>query len=175
VLRIAGRVAAPLAGLLVSAGLLVATRGLDEVARGGQLGPGFWPRFILLGLALTCVAKLAAEARRRPAPPAQAGPAPVPVALPELSRAKLGAAIAAIVLYVLATPAVGFPLATAAFIGAFMALCGARSTATLAANALLGTIVLIYLFIKVVYLPLPKGEGPFEGLSLALYRLLGIF
>jgi len=26
-----------------------------------------------------------------------------------------------------------------------------------------------------VYLPLPKGDGPFEGFTLALYRALGIF
>jgi hypothetical protein len=26
-----------------------------------------------------------------------------------------------------------------------------------------------------VYLPFPKGAGPFEGVTLALYRALGIF
>ena len=31
------------------------------------------------------------------------------------------------------------------------------------------------LFIKLVYLPLPKREGPFETVSLLLYRALRIF
>jgi hypothetical protein len=34
---------------------------------------------------------------------------------------------------------------------------------------------LLYLFVKVVYLPLPKGDGPFEMLTLWLYRALRIF
>jgi len=92
-----------------------------------------------------------------------------------MSRRKLAVGIALIVLYVLATPVVGFPLATVAFIVAFMGLCGTRSVAALGANALIGTVLLLYLFIKLVYLPLPKGEGPFEAVSLALYRALGIF
>lgn len=37
------------------------------------------------------------------------------------------------------------------------------------------TIGLLYLFVKVVYLPLPKGDGFFEAVTLALYRLLHIF
>lgn len=172
--------AAALGGVVVSAGLLLDTRGLDHVARGGQLGPGFWPRLVLAGLGLTCLAKLVAEWRRQRA---AASVEPVMVdtraleaeRLPELSRRKLATAIGLIVLYVLATPAVGFALATAGFIAAFMYLCGTRSVAVLAANTAVGTILLLYLFIKFVYLPLPKGEGPFEAMSLALYRALGIF
>ncbi|MGH7392240.1 MAG: hypothetical protein ACREM3_22700, partial [Candidatus Rokuibacteriota bacterium] len=52
------RTVAPLAGLAAALALLAATRGLDDVARGGQLGPGFWPRLVLAGLALTCAARL---------------------------------------------------------------------------------------------------------------------
>jgi hypothetical protein len=46
---------------------------------------------------------------------------------------------------------------------------------SLAANALGGTVALLYLFVKVVYLPLPKGTGPFETVTLALYRALRLF
>ena len=35
--------------------------------------------------------------------------------------------------------------------------------------------VVLYVFVKVVYLPLPKGVGIFEELTVTLYRLLGIF
>lgn len=174
------RVAAPLGGALVSLGLLLDTRGLDHVARSGQLGPGFWPRFVLAALGLTCLVKGIAEWRhQRAADPL--GPAMVDVRaleteqLPELSRRTLATAIGLIVLYVLATPVVGFALATAGFIATFMYLCGARSVTALAANAVAGTVVLLYLFVKLVYLPLPKGEGLFEAATLALYRALGIF
>jgi len=176
----AGRAALPLLGFLTSIGLFAGTRGLDDMARGDQLGPGFWPRLALAGLAVACAVKVIAELRRRPGnrgaarPEATPGPAP-----PEPDQAgparRLAVAIALIMLYVLATPAIGYPLATAGFIVAFMRLGGGRSPWGLAASAVLGTVGLLYVFLKVVYLPLPKGAGPFEAMTVALYRALGIF
>jgi putative tricarboxylic transport membrane protein len=159
---------APLAGVALAAGLYLASRGLDEVAREGQLGPAFWPRLVLAGLGLVCLLKALGEWRR-----AAASDDTEPAG--EISRPKLAAGIALIVLYVLATPWLGFMLATAAFIVAFMVLAGARSPLVVAANAVVGTVVLLYTFVKIVYLPLPKGEGAFEALTLAVYRALRIF
>jgi putative tricarboxylic transport membrane protein len=158
--------AAPLLGLAFAVALLLASRGLDTVSAPGQLGPAFWPRLVLGGLAVACLAKAVEAVQRsvrvsRPAAP--------------LARGRLAAAIALIVLYVLVTPFLGFALATAAFIAVFLALCGTRAPLALAANAAAGTVLLLYLFVKLVYLPLPKGEGPFELFTLALYRALGIF
>ncbi|MBI1727486.1 MAG: tripartite tricarboxylate transporter TctB family protein [Candidatus Rokubacteria bacterium] len=158
--------AAPLLGIALAVALLLASRGLDNVSAPGQLGPAFWPRLVLAGLAVACLAK-AVEAGRRP----------VRVSRPAapLARGWLTAAIALIVLYVLVTPLLGFALATAAFIAVFLALCGTRAPLVLAVNAVAGTVALLYLFVKLVYLPLPKGEGSFELFTLALYRALGIF
>lgn len=164
-------VAAPLAGLLAAVGLLVAARGLDEVAREGQLGPGFWPRLVLIGLGLACVAKAAVEWRGRRA----GGSEVVGAGLGGVRGARLLGAAALIVLYVALTPVAGFPLATAGFIAAFMWVAGGRSPLGLGLGAGGGTVVLLYVFIKLVYLPLPKGNGPFEAVTLALYRALGIF
>jgi putative tricarboxylic transport membrane protein len=161
------RVLAPLGGLLLTLALFAASRGLDDVAREGTLGPGFWPRLVLSGLALACLGKLAGEWRRRAGADA--------AALVPISHARLVAAVALILLYALATPAIGFALASVAFIAAFMALAGARSPLVIAANALGGTVVLLYTFVKLVYLPLPKGGGPFETVTLALYRALRLF
>jgi len=161
------RALAPLGGLLLALVLFAASRGLDDVAREGTLGPGFWPRLVLGGLALACLGKLAAAWRGRRS--GEAAP------LPPISRGRLAAAVAVILLYVLAAPAVGFALATVAFIAAFMTLAGARSPVVIAINALGGTVVLLYTFVKLVYLPLPKGAGPFETLTLALYRTLRLF
>jgi len=168
-----GRMAAPLGGLAVALALLLATRGLDQVVPGDQLGPGFWPRLVLLGLGAVCLARLV-DAARRGARAAPAGRDDASAA-PPISWPKLAAAIALILLYVLATPVVGFPLTTLGFIAGFMWLCGTRSLVAITANVLLGTAGLLYLFVKAVYLPLPKGDGPFEALTLALYRALHIF
>lgn len=164
------RAAAPLLGVVIAAALLVATRDLDHGVPEGQLGPAAWPRFVLCALALTCLVRTIAALRARPDAvhsPDIEGPAP-------LSRATLATAAALILLYVAAAPVLGFPIATAAFIVAFMRVCGARLAPSVA-SAALGTVGLLYLFVKAVYLPLPKGDGPFERLTLALYRALHIF
>ena len=172
------RLAAPLLGFILAVAFLLDTRGLDEVARGDQLGPGFWPRLVLVGLALTCLGRVVGEWRRgRSGPSADPPPGDPAAANPggPISRGTLAAAIALVILYTLAAPAIGFALATAGFIVAFMWLCGARSAVAIVANAVLGTVGLLYLFIKFVYLPLPKGAGLFETLSLVLYRALHLF
>jgi putative tricarboxylic transport membrane protein len=122
---------------------------------------------VLFGLALACLGKLAGEWRRRAGGDA--------AALAPISRVRLAAAIALVLLYALATPAIGFALASVAFIAAFMTLAGARSPLVIAANALGGTVVLLYTFVRLVYLPLPKGGGAFETMTLALYRALRLF
>jgi putative tricarboxylic transport membrane protein len=160
------RAAAPLLGVIVAAALYPATRSLDDVAREGSLGPGFWPRLALLGLALACTAKAVQEWRGAARHESDRDP---------ISVTTLASGIALIVLYAALTPVLGFPLTTAAFIAAFMALAGLRSPAGLGASAVIGTVGLIYVFVKVVYLPLPKGDGPFEALTVALYRALRVF
>jgi putative tricarboxylic transport membrane protein len=163
------RALAPLAGLVLALGLLAATRGLGDLAREGQLGPSFWPRLVLVALAAVCALR-AVSVWRQPS----GGPVAAPGAAP-LDRRRLAIAIALILLYVSATPLVGFPLATATFIAAFAVVAGARRPAGVAAAAVIGTLGVLYLFVKVVYLPLPKGDGPLEAVTLSLYRLLGIF
>ncbi len=94
---------------------------------------------------------------------------------PRVSASRLALGLVCILAYVVGTPLLGFPLATTGFIVAFMVVAGARSAPGIAATALLGTVSLLYAFIKLVYLPFPKGAGRFEGVTLALYRALGIF
>jgi len=163
----ARRVAAPLLGVLAAVLLLLASGGLDTVSAPGQLGPAFWPRLVLTGLLIACLAKAFEEWR---APERHGDAARTPVA-----RGRLVAAIVLLVLYVLLAPRLGFPLATAAFIASFMALAGVRAPLTLGLAAVGATVTLLYVFVRLVYLPLPKGAGPAEGLTLALYRALGIF
>lgn len=167
------RVAALLGGVLVAGLLFAAARPLDAVASPGQLGPGFWPRLVLIGLALACALKLVTD--RRGAPGARPAPDDPEETAAAVSMARLGSTIASILAYVLAAPLVGFPLATVGFIVLFMLLAGARRARGIAATAAVGTVVLLYTFVKLVYLPFPKGAGAFEHVTLVLYRALGIF
>jgi putative tricarboxylic transport membrane protein len=170
------QVGPPLLGLGAAVGLLILSRGLDQVARGAHLGPGFWPRLALAGLAAACLARAIAVRRPDAGPRAPAGgDDPTPEAPPAVARGLLITAIALVLLYVLATPLVGFPIATAGFVVLFMRVAGARSAPGILLSAVLGPIALSYVFVKLVYLPLPKGGRPFEDLTVALYRLLHIF
>jgi len=175
-LALARAAAAPIAGIAIAVVLAWQTRGLDEVARGDQLGPGFWPRLVLAGLALSCAAKLVvAWRRRRVRDGAVASAGSETLDPPEMSGSRLAAGIALILAYVVATPPLGFALTTALFIAGFMWLCGARSATAIGTSAVVGTVALLYVFIKLVYLPLPKGQGPVESVTLGLYRALQIF
>ena len=50
-----------------------------------------------------------------------------------------------------------------------------RSAPAITTNILVGVVALLYLFVRLVYLPLPKGDGPFEAVTLALYRALRLY
>lgn len=155
--------------VLVAAVLLFRAAGrLPVVPVPGQLGPDFWPRLVLAGLMGACVLKILEVARAGPAKPRQVA------ALP-LSAPRLTGGIALVLGYTALTPLLGFPLATFLFLLAFMRLAGGRRPLLLLSVSVLGTVALLYLFVKVVYLPLPKGAGVIEDFTIFLYRLLRIF
>lgn len=158
----------PLLILLAAVALFVAAGRLPVVPVRGQLGPDFWPRLVLVGLTGSCVLKVLEVARGRTAKAERA------LALP-LSLPKLAGGIALVLGYPALAPLLGFPLTTFLFLLAFMRLAGTRRPLPLFVIPALGTIALLYLFVKVVYLPLPKGAGVMEDFTLFLYRLLKIF
>jgi putative tricarboxylic transport membrane protein len=68
----------------------------------------------------------------------------------------------------------GFALANFIFLILFIRIAGMRKLPSLIVTSLLGTIFLLYLFGKVVYLPLPKGDWIFNDMTIFIYRLLYI-
>ena len=165
---IARGVVGPLLICLAAVGLLFAAGRLPVVPMPGQLGPDFWPRLILVGLMGACVVKVLEVIRGRVVTTDEA-------ALPPFSLPKLTGTVALILSYAAVTPLLGFPLTTLLFFLAFMRLAGTRRSSQLLLISGLGTVALLYLFVKVVYLPLPKGTGVMEDFTIFLYRLLGIF
>ena len=155
--------------LLIAGGyLFVAAGRLPVVPVPGQLGPEFWPRLVLVGLVVSCVLKVLEVVR--------IGQARTELAVaPPLSAPKLAGGIALILGYTALAPLLGFPLTNFLFLLAFMRLAGSLRLFPLLMVAVLGTVGLLYLFVKVVYLPLPKGAGVMEDFTVFLYRLLKIF
>jgi len=72
-------------------------------------------------------------------------------------------------IYIFSVSWVGFAVATPLSMGIFMFITGYRKKAMLAVVPLGTTAVFLLLFVKVTYIPLPRGFGIFRSFSLLLY------
>jgi hypothetical protein len=87
---------------------------------------------------------------------------------------KLTAMIVMVIAAVYSMDVIGFPLANFLFLVLFMHIAGLRKKLPLFLISVLGTVFLLYLFVKIVYLPLPKGQWFFDDMTIFLYRILHI-
>lgn len=157
-------------------------------ARAGTLGPDFWPQAILVLTIAIClyeVIKIAvrgAHARNvvgvledmveeSADQHAAAEPDAAPV---ESHPVLLLLGIGVTLLYVAAVQKLGFTLATVAYLIVFMLIGGYRRWGVIAATSLIGTLLLLFIFMRLVYVSLPIGEQPFAQVTLLLMRLMGI-
>ncbi|HKX38644.1 MAG TPA: tripartite tricarboxylate transporter TctB family protein [Burkholderiales bacterium] len=162
-----------------------ATR-IEFQRRAGTIGPDAWPKLVLALLLVVCVyeiVRLFASSRYRggaagvlqelirQSAPAQGEAAQV---APPARLLLLAAGVGLTALYVWVIQRLGFVLATAPYLFAFIALGGYRRWVVNAAVSGIGTIVMMFFFMKVVYVSLPIGAEPFAQVTIALMRLMGI-
>lgn len=178
--------------LLVAIGLYLAAMRIDTggAAAGGRIGPDFWPKVVIAFMGLLCVYEIVKRlvlhssftARgltegltHNPAAQAEISDG-VPVEEePEREYPRLlwsGAAL--IVAYVVVVPWLGFFLTTALFLAAFIRLGGFRRPLITLAVSAIGAFALVVIFMRVAYISLPLGAGPFHDLSTALLALIGV-
>ena len=169
--------------LAITAALFVMVNRIDFAAPGGRIGPDFWPK-VILGLAtLTCVYQiirtlfgrgeevggvLESIVEEAPAETSESG-APGP-RYPRLIIAGIALTIA----YVVLIEALGFFLCTFAYLAAFPWIGRYRRPGVVLASALIGSLAFMYMFMKVVYVSLPLGQGPFAQVTFFLMRVMGI-
>lgn len=158
-----------------------------EVDTGGRIGPAVWPKAIIVIMALLCAFEIArrllAGAAFMPRglvtskPPGKAAPggAAKDMSGPIASHPwKLAGGVALVVGYVLVVPLVGFVITTAVFLAVFPWVGGLRRPVLAAVLGVAGSFLLVVVFMRVAYISLPLGEGPFKALSIALIGLLGV-
>ncbi|ODS97150.1 MAG: hypothetical protein ABS56_10115 [Lautropia sp. SCN 69-89] len=188
--------------LMVSALLYWAAMQIDtRAAEGGRrIGPDFWPKLVIMVMGALCLYEvvkrlvvksnftaegLTGELHHNPAEPAPAAGEATPAAAGVAQATgqqpaqleypgRLLAGIAVIGAFALGVDWLGFFLATALFLAAFMLIGGLRRPLLACAIALAGSFALIVIFMRVAYISLPLGVGPFREISLALLRLLGV-
>lgn len=183
--------AAPYAALAAFTLWLYAVAGrIEYVGPPDRIGPDFWPKAILGLLGLLCAYEIAKhlvfggppsvsgvlqtlmeEAVEASAATDDADDAPR--AEPSSWR-RLAAGVAAMLGYVLAVEPLGFFVATSAFLAGFMRIGGYQRWGVALSVALAGSFAMVVIFMKVVYVSLPLGAGPFRALSIALLAMLGV-
>lgn len=92
---------------------------------------------------------------------------------PPLLPIVLGLALALV--YAFAIPLVGFTTATVLFLMLWFVLGGIRKPVSVVAVTLIGTMIILYVFVKLALMPLDKGVGIFGEFTVALFKLLGIY
>jgi putative tricarboxylic transport membrane protein len=166
----------PYAALVLGAAFLYHETGsFANAGRPGQLGPDFWPRAVLVLLMIVCGVEMVRRAlAARQAPPA-AGAKSKPHEDEETRYPRLLAGgIAITVAYVPGIEYLGFFVATALYLAAFMLIGRYRRAGIIAAASIGGSLAFVYVFMKIVYVSLPLGVGPLRQVSTALLAVLGI-
>lgn len=166
--------ALPLALLLVALILPSQMFQSDQTASTIGLGPGAWPRAMLLGLAFFAVLWIARDFWVLSA----AGRAPslsIPVEDEHYHFGKAIIGLGLIVAYGWLLPVFGFAIATASFIAIWCLFGGLRNLLVIVPVTLIGTIALLWLFMGLALMPLPRGIGTFDNFSIWLLRATGIY
>ena len=154
---------------------------------GGRIGPDVWPK-IILGLAMVTCGYAIVRGLFFGRHDAQVGgvlesiveetpsgePPPLAAPPPESSRWALIIGILMTVAYVALVDKLGFFLSTALYLAGFMWVGNYRRIGVVLATSLAGALVFMFVFMKVVYVSLPLGVGPFAELTYLLMRIMGI-
>ena len=176
------RQALPYAVMLAVSAALYWAASRIEAGTGGRIGPGVWPKAIIVFMALLCAYEIvkrlagrASEARGVVADLQQPAEAAAPAALAEAPPHRmLWWGLGLIAAYVLLVPWLGFFLATLLFLWGFPLVGGFWRPGLAGVVGLVGTLLLAFLFMRVAYISLPLGEGAFRALSIGLMKLFGV-
>ena len=157
--------------------------------RPGTLGPDFWPEAILVLMIVTCLYKIVSGLVTRndateiggvleeiveESVEKHAAGSPLGKPVVESHPYLLIAGMALTAGYVIFIQRLGFFIATVLYLALFIVLGGYRRWAVVAAVSVGGTLLLLFFFMKVVYVSLPIGQVPFSAVTLFLMQVMGI-
>lgn len=171
--------------LAVTGVLFVFANRITFVAPGGRIGPDVWPKAILALAMLTCAFQIVKtfffdeageqvpgvlESIIEEAPPDEVTETAPEARYPHL----IVGGIALTVAYVLLIERLGFFLCTFAYLAAFAWIGRYRRPLVVLVSSLIGSLLFMFVFMKVVYVSLPLGQEPFSQVTFLLMRLMGI-
>ena len=132
----------------------------------GKLGPGFWPKFILIVMTVLSVL-IAIDAFRTWKK--SAGEKQPKATSSDGSRIRFFSALILIIAYFFFLNIIGFIALTPFFLTAFMVLLGEKSWPWIIGLSMGMTIIIVLAFTQAMYVPLPRGVGIFHKFSVLFY------
>ncbi|MEW5962811.1 MAG: tripartite tricarboxylate transporter TctB family protein [Pseudomonadota bacterium] len=169
-----------LIALVAAAVLWGLTSAITFDARPGQIGPTFWPRAAIALMALSALVEisrilLARGGERLITGVGDALQGEEHDAHPEPSMPQLLAGgVALTVAFGLLVTSLGFLLSVLLYLVAFMYLGRYRNHLVIWTSSLVGTLLIAVVFLKIVYVSLPRGVAPFDSLTQAIVDLLSL-
>ncbi len=172
-------VATELVLLVIAVAFFVVAFSFEYVEQPGRLGPAFWPQVICVGIGVCSLASIAQKVRARGRPAARRAPIEIEgMDGVEEEHPVIWSRLVTVISLVLAYPVgaifLGYPIATALLLIAFMYLGGQRRWYVIPLGVF-GSLLFTYVFGKVVYVAVPTGVGVFDQLTVILYQLLGVY
>lgn len=159
---------------------------IEFAAPEGRIGPDFWPKAILILAMVACAYEIVKTVFFSRNEHELAGvldtivdEAPADAAVPVETEAKrfphlLWAGVGLTLAYLLLIEVLGFFLSTFLYLAVFMWIGRYRRAGVVLATSLAGSLVFMFVFMKVVYVSLPLGREPFSEISFLLMRLMSI-
>lgn len=154
--------------------LQAGTMQADGAAAG--LGPDLWPKMICLLLGVTSVFGIAGgllQGSGRVAAEPDGDEEGLP-SMPETQPWMVWVAVLVTGAFVAVLPTLGFVTAASLYAMALLVIGGMRRWPLVPVYGVVLAIAFTAIFMKVVYVALPLGEGWFKTVSLNVFRLLGI-
>lgn len=131
----------------------------------GKLGPAYWPKFLLICLmGLSLWIALDAFRQRKKADLLEKKTIPF-----DSGKVRLLIAVGLIVCYFILMQVFGFIILTPFFLVAFMWLLGERSKIWMIGIPIGLTLLIVWVFTKAMYVPLPRGQWIFLDFSHLFY------
>jgi putative tricarboxylic transport membrane protein len=157
---------------------------VQNMAR-GLATPLTWPKLMLAAVGLCALGWAIEEGWKAfnvlPLPPSAAeealefGDVGFEKDVDELPLLPIVLGLSLAMVYAFVIPLMGFTAATVVFLLLWFLVGGIRKPVQLLSVTLIGTLVLLYVFVKLALMPLDRGQGAFGDFTIALFRLLGIY
>jgi putative tricarboxylic transport membrane protein len=145
-------------------------------AKPGNLGPDFWPK-LLLGLTMVAclyeIIKTAVFLKIAPSKEAAGEGSAKAESKKKTYPGLLVIGIVMTVAYAYFVTTLGFIICTFLYFALFMIVGRYRKPWAIMANSVVGTLVLVVIFMKIVYVSLPPGQEPFSVVTFFVLSLMG--